>query len=200
MAYLVLTLDILVVCVLICSQTFIDNFSGFCGGESINKNKGTSLPTSGTIGHTHTHIYISHSVHNYILTQLSLKGTQLQPQSQCYFHLTFSMYLVAISNFIFCSLICLFVYDCSMHLKMLAAACGVSHSMWSHFKSFAMSLSMLQGFCHIFLCFCSWCLNTGTIIWMSCGPAFSQMDKCPFQEADNLWSICTWQPPVSGAH
>ena len=131
MAYLVLTLDILVVCVLICSQTFIDNFSGFCGGESINKNKGTSLPTSGTIGHTHTHTHthINHSVHNYILTQLSLKGTQLQPQSQCYFHLTFSMYLVAISNFIFFSLICLFVYDCSMHLKMLAVACGVSHSM-----------------------------------------------------------------------
>ena len=47
MAYLVLTLDILVVCVLICSQTFIDNFSGFCGGESINKNKGTFLKFSG---------------------------------------------------------------------------------------------------------------------------------------------------------
>ena len=101
MAYLVLTLDILVVCVLICSQTFIDNFSGFCGRESINKNKGTSLPISGTIGHTHTHTHthINHSVHNYILTQLSLKGTQLQPQSQCYFHLTFNIYLVAIIKF-----------------------------------------------------------------------------------------------------
>ena len=105
--------------------TFIDNFAGFCGRESINKNKGILLPTSGTIGHTHT----NHSVHNYILTQLSLKGTQLQPQSQCYFHLTFSMCLVAISNFIFCLLICLFTYDCSIHLKMLAAACGASHSM-----------------------------------------------------------------------
>ena len=178
-------------------------FLGSVGGNQLTKIKGhhcQQVEQLDTHTHTHTHIYISHSVHNYILTQLSLKGTQLQPQSQCYFHLTFSMYLVAISNFIFCSLICLFVYDCSMHLKMLAAACGVSHSMWSHFKSFAMSLSMLQGFCHIFLCFCSWCLNTGTIIWMSCGPAFSQMDKCPFQEADNLWSICTWQPPVSGAH
>ena len=101
MAYLVLTLDILVVCVLICSQTFIDNFSGFCGRESINKNKGTSLPISGTIGHTHTHTHthINHSVHNYILTQLSLKGTQLQPQSQCYFHLTFNIYLVAVIKF-----------------------------------------------------------------------------------------------------
>jgi len=199
MAYLVLTWDILVVCVLICSQTFIDNFSGFCGRESINKNKGTSLPLSGTIGHIHTHTYINHSVHSYILTQLSLKGTQLQPQSQCYFHLTFNMYLVAVSNFIFCSLICLFVYDCSIHFKMLAAACGASRSMWSHFKYGAVSF-YVQGFCHVFLYFCSWCLSTGTLIWISCGPGFSQMDKCPFQEADNLWSICTCQPPVSGAH
>lgn len=50
---------------------FIDNFAGFCGRESINKNKGILLPTSGTIGHIHT----NHSVHNYILTWLSLKGT-----------------------------------------------------------------------------------------------------------------------------
>ena len=91
MAYLVLTLDILVVCVLICSQTFIDNFAGSVGGNQLTKIKGHHCQQVEQMDtHMHTHTYINHSVHNYILTQLSLKGTQLQPQSQCYFHLTFS--------------------------------------------------------------------------------------------------------------
>ena len=76
MAYLVLTWDILVVCVLICSQTFIDNFSGFCGRKSINKNKRTSLPTSGTTGHTHTHThaYKSFSAQLYFNTVISQRN------------------------------------------------------------------------------------------------------------------------------
>lgn len=95
MAYLVLTWDILVVCVLICSQTFIDNFAGFCGRESINKNKGTSLPTSGTTGHIYTHIYKSFSAQLYFNTAATSKSMLLPPYFQhvlsC--HITFYILL-----------------------------------------------------------------------------------------------------------
>ena len=67
MAYLVLTLDILVVCVLICSQTFIDNFAGSVGGNQLTKIKGHHCQQVEQMDtHMHTHTYINHSVHNYI--------------------------------------------------------------------------------------------------------------------------------------
>lgn len=80
---------------LICSQTFIDNFAGFCGRESINKNKGTSLPTSGTTGHIYTHIYKSFSAQLYFNTAATSKSMLLPPYFQhvlsC--HITFYILL-----------------------------------------------------------------------------------------------------------
>ena len=71
---------------------------GSVGGNQLTKIKGHRCQQVEQLD-TYTHKYINHSVHNYILTQLSLKGTQLQPQSQCYFHLTFNIYLVAVIKF-----------------------------------------------------------------------------------------------------
>lgn len=74
------------------------------------------------------YIYIIISALLFFRTLLFFKATQLQPQSQCYFYLTYNLYLVAISNFIFCPL-CLFIYDCFIHLNMLVVGCGDLHNM-----------------------------------------------------------------------
>ena len=99
---------------LICSQTFIDNFAGFCGRESINKNKETSLPTSGTTGHIYTHIYKSFSAQLYFNTAATSKSMLLPPCFQHVklpYHILYFVYL-----FVYLFMTALFILRCQQQL------------------------------------------------------------------------------------
>lgn len=185
MPHWMLTLEILITCVLICSKSS-QLITLLCSVEGTKQE--TKKRSSSETGH-----YVNNSMPYYFLGPHRLsKQPKCQLTPQRYFYLTVftlsppTVHTLSTSWLIDLSLLYSFKYVSCVSWEF-------AKEVWSHFEVLYVMLvpSFPTKWTFLFLI---WVLES---IWMSLSPCFSQLDKCPFQEADTLRSTCTRQPPGS---